>query len=372
MSITSQVKYANRLGFSGLARSLSRNMYRARNRYAPSANPRMRMSRAVAQRSARGSLLSRTRNKRKTLSGLGVTTQQDKKFIYAKKYMPRAKKRRWKKFVQKVHAVAEKDLGSRTVVMNKQYDFSNSTPTAQLVGCMYLYGQKGFTAGEPGGDLNIIGGLENTGAATATGGMTVWGSTKLRFQSAVLDVTIRNASTRVDSGPTTVSAGEAKLELDIYECIVRRATEETGAAYNSFLSLLNDNNTEISPIGGTGTELTYLMRGSTPFDQTYSISRWGIKILKKTKYFIPNGDTITYQIRDPRRWTVTRDDCINQDGFNRPGRTRVLFMVAKLVTGLDIGTGVGTYQERINVGATRKYMYKVEGANDDRASYITT
>ena len=37
---------------------------------------------------------------------------------------------------------------------------------------------------------------------------------------------------------------------------------------------------------------------------TYSLSRWGIKIWKKTKYLIPNGDVITYQMRNPQFFTV--------------------------------------------------------------------
>ena len=367
--IIQQYNGARRLGMVGLARNIMSRLGRSRNRFYGSATGNRR---ATSARQGAGRSFTQTLNRRRIRSGMGVTTQHDKKFIYAKKRQPRFKRKRWTSFVKKVNAVAERDYGTRTVVMNKAYSYANQTAGNQLVGSCYLYSQKGVTGIEPAGDLNIIGGLENVGAPTAAAGITLWGSTKLLFQSAVLDVTIRNSSTYLDTGPTTRPDGAAKLELDVYEISVRRNAEESGATYNNFAALLADNQTEITSIGGTGTKLLFNMRGATPWDTTFSLSRWGIKIWKKTKYFIPNGDTITYQVRDPRRHTVTRDDCINQDGFNRPGWTRILFFIGKLVSGLPIGNTVGTFQENIDIGATRKYMYKVEGANDDRASYITT
>ncbi|AXH78172.1 MAG: putative capsid protein [Cressdnaviricota sp.] len=368
MSLINQYNGARRLGMVGLARNIMNRYNTGRNQYYRTFTSRLGTS--SRQRSNRSFTVQRRRNGIK--SGQGVTTQQDRKFIYAKRRQPRFKRKRWGRFVKKVHAVAEKDYGTRTVVMNKIYSISNQISGLQANGAIYLYSQKGSTAAENAGDLNLIGTLENVAAPTAAAGITVWGSTKLLFQSAVLDVTIRNASTRIDTGPQTVYASEAKMEVDVYEMMVKRPTEEAGGTFNTFASLLNDNTTEIAPIGGAGTELVYNMRGATPFDTTFSLSRWGIRILKKTKYFIPNGDTITYQVRDPRRRVVTRDDCINQDGFNRPGWTRILWVVGKLVPGLTVGETVNTYQEWLLIGATRKYMYKVEGANDDRANYITT
>lgn len=360
---------ARRLGMVGLARRTMARFSSARNRFFNS-RPGNARATSARQSAARSFNVARRRNRR--ISGQGVTSQHDRRHIYSKRRQPRFKRRRWGRFVKKVNAVSEKTLGSRTVVLNKLYTFANQDASLQLLGVAYLYSQKGTTTFQNGGDLNLVGALENTADPTAAAGISTYDSTKLLFQSAVLDLTIRNASTRIDTGPTTVSASEAKLEVDIYECSVARPTEETGATYNTFLSLLQDNVTGIAPIGGVGTELSYLQRGVTPFDTTYSLSRWGIKIWKKTKFFIPNNDTITYQVRDPRRRIVTRDDCVNQDGFNRPGWTRVIFIVGKLVAGLQVGATVGTYQEIINVGATRKYMYKMEGANDDRGSYITT
>lgn len=360
---------ARRLGMVGLARRTMSRMMSGRNRfYRP--NFSSRGATGIRQRGARSWTVTRNRQKT-TRSGQGVTTQHDRRHIYSKRRQPLFKRRRWGRFVKKVQAVAERDLGTRTVVFNKAIAYTNTTDGAQIVGAAYLYGQRGL-ASDAAQDLFLLGGLENTGAPTSAAGITTWGSTKLMFQSAVLDLTLRNASTFIAAGPITVPASEAKMELDIYELSVSRATEETGATYTSIQALLADNNSEITPIGGVGTELVYNMRGATPWDTTYSLARWGIRIWKKTKFFINNQDTITYQIRDPRRHTLTRDDCVNQDGFNRKGWTRILLFIGKLVPGLQVGSALNTYQERIEIGLTRKYMYKVEGANDDRASYITT
>lgn len=360
---------ARRLGRVGLARAVMSRLSSGRNRFYGGARSN-RLATGIRQRAARSWTITRNRQK-STRSGQGVTTQHDRRNIYVKTRQPSFKRRRWGRFVKKVQAVAERDLGTRTVVMNKAIAYTNTTATAQLVGAAYLYGQRGL-ASDAAQDLFLIGSLENTGDPSAAAGITTWGSTKLMFQSAVLDLTLRNASTFIGAGPITVPASEAKMELDVYELSVSKATEETGATYTSIQSLLADNNSEITPIGGAGTELIYTMRGSTPWDQTYSLARWGIRIWKKTKFFINNQDTITYQVRDPRRHTLTRDDCVSSDGFNRRGWTRILLFVGKLVPGLQVGSELNTYQERIEIGLTRKYMYKVEGANDDRASYITT
>lgn len=335
-----------------------------------------RMANARAARINMGRANSRTvsRTRQGFSSGQGITTQHDSRRIYRKRFMPRWRKRRWRRFKQKVNAIAEKDMGSRTVVMNKTISASNATSSSHCVMACYLYGQRG-SATTGAQDLFLLQNNENIGNATATAGGTVDNSTKFIFQSAILDLTIANRSVRMSNiggVPTPVAASEAKLEVDVYECVVGKHTEEAGATFATFESLLDDNSTQTKSIGGVGTEIQYFQRGVTPFDLTYSLGRWKIKILKKTKYMVPNGDTFTYQMRDPKRRTATAEDLRNQDGFNRVGWTRVVFFVAKLIPGLQLGTSDNQYQEILNIGATRKYFYKIEGFNEDRTSYITT
>lgn len=320
-----------------------------------------------------GGSMTRTRTRRRTpLSGLGVTTQYDAKRIYRKKRMPLRRRRRWKRFVNRVHAVAEKDMGSRTVVFNSQISQVITNPATSGCTTISLFGARGTTGLHD--DLFAIGGLENTGNPTAAAGINVNQSTKLMFQSGVLDLTIRNASYQLVGAslvPTLV--GAAKMELDVYEISVRnQAADSSGAGGYINLGLLFQNgNTDTLNIGGAGTGIDIEARGCTPFDIPQALSRWGMKIYKKTKYFIPNGDTITYQVRDPRRYVTDIDKMLTLSGCNMPKKTRFLFLVYQLVPGLTLGTTENSYQARIDMGITRKYMYKVEGANEDRDRYIT-
>lgn len=330
------------------------------------------MSCRAGRMSRLGRARSRTTTRSRTqgnVSGIGVTTQRDSRFVYAKKRMPRYRRNRWKRFGRKVNAVAEKELGSRTVVRNTTYSATNPTDGDHTLTHTYLYPQRGTTL--IADDLYQLSLLENTTNPTAAAGETISPSTKFIFQSAVLDVTIKNAS-GVRGEPATLinPSSELKMEVDVYEISLNTSTEETGVTHANVLSLFLDNNTYTGAIGGTGTELSITQRGVTPFDMTYSLSRWGIRIWKKTKYLIPNGDVITYQMRDPRRHVTNFRDLGARDGFNRPGWTKCLMIVGKVVPGYTVGTDTGEVAERLIIGSTRKYLYKIEGVNEDRTRYI--
>ena len=316
---------------------------------------------------------TRTTNRTRTqgnVSGIGVTTQRDSRFVYAKRRMPRYRRNRWKRFGRKVNAIAEKELGSRTVVRNFTTSAINPTDGDHVLTHCYLYPQRGTT--NIADDLFIVSGLENQLDPSAALGDTLSPSTKVIFQSAIMDVTIKNASgVRDDTSPNIIMpSGELKMEVDVYEITLNTSTEETGVTHPSLISLFLDNSTRTAPIGGAGTELSITQRGVTPWDMTYSLSRWGIRIWKKTKYLIPNGDVITYQMRDPRRHVTTLRDLGARDGFNRPGWTKCLLIVGKVIPGYTVGTDGSEVAERLLVGTTRKYLYKVEGVNEDRTRYI--
>lgn len=337
-------------------------------------NPMLNLSRRLGRATRLAGARSRTTTGTRTqgnVSGIGVTTQRDSKFIYAKRRMPSGRRRNWRRFSRKVHAVAEKDMGSRTVVRNHLLNATNSTDGRQTIAALYLYGQRGVT--NVADDLFVLSGLENVGNPTADAGTTIDSSTKIIFKSAVMDVTIKNASAVRDSlNPAIlIPNGELKMEVDVYEISVRESTEETGATYTNLESLFANNNTNTKPIGGgAGVELDLFLRGVTPFDLTYALSRWGIKIWKKTKYLIPNGDVITYQMRDPKRRVAQLKDIGGKDGFNRRGWTRALLCIGKLVPGYTLGTEENQYVERLLFGYTRKYLYKIEGVNEDRTRYV--
>lgn len=345
---------------------------RYRKRLIPPVGMMLRSGQMVGNRLARRAAFSRTRTatqqRRMVSSGQGITTQHDMRRVYMKRNMPRSKKRRYRRFKNKVNAISEKDLGSRTVLINKLTNWENTTLGNQITGALYLYSASGNLA-DGGNDLKQVANYENTGNPTAAAGITVDQSTKFIFQSGVLDITFRNQSTYFSGTvqePVYINDSRAKLEVDIYECLMWKESDEDGTSYGRFNDILSQNSQQTHAIGGTGLEIAWNLRGVTPFDCTYSLSRFKVKILKKTKYMVPNGDTFTYQVRDPKRRRIDRRAIDKTEGFNLPGWTRIIYFTAKLVPGLTVGAIPGTFQESLAAGHTTKYLYKIEGANDDR------
>ncbi len=315
-------------------------------------------------------------------SGRGVTFEHDRQFIYKKKRMPRRRRRRWVGFVRKVNAVDERDLGTRTVLFNKSQSSTNQTAQEQLAYGICLYGWSStFTGASWNNDLAYIMQLENqTLDPTAAIGDVVSDDTKIMFQSGVLDITMRNVS-YLSNDPTNLSS-EATLETDVYEISMRKVSEVQGLNYNSLDSILKHATASTAGIynqttAAQGTAITLKQRGSTPFEMTKALSMWGIKVLKKTKFFIRNGQTVTFQLRDPKRRVSFKTKLADsttaatgQNGFNKPGWTKHVLVVAKAVPGVAIGTGADQTSESIQFGVTRKYSYKLEGVKEARSIYV--
>lgn len=321
-----------------------------------------------AQRGARQARFSlRRRGANRATTGRGVTFEHDRQFIYRKKRQPRFKRRRWKRFSRKVHAVAEKELGSRTVVFNKSVAFSNATSGEQLLGYVGLYGQTSTNSHL--NDLNNISGYENAAAPTAAAGDMLQETTKYLFQSGILDITMRNVSHVTNDSSALV---DATLETDIYEIFIgtKGSDATSGQAYQSPIDFFDRGATITHNIGGAGTQVRLWDRGCTPWDLPAALSRSKIKIMKKTKFFIRSGATITYQVRDPKRRVSNQEDLAQFAYCNRPGWTRHVLIIAKAVPGITIGAGTLT-TEKLQIGVTRKYLYKIEGFNANRDRYLT-
>lgn len=327
---------------------------------------RGRAARRMALSGRRASATMVTRNRGAT-SGYGVTQQHDARLVYAKRNMSRGKKRRWRKFKNKVLAVSEKGLGSQTVVFNVQTSRENTDPTLQAVEDFALYPMVSGSA-TWFNDLDRIGQLNAAAATTPDSGLTVSQSSKILFKSAILDMTIRNTSTNNGSFDSSL-----RLEVDVYEIVMYSNGDEEGTTYGRLLDLFNQNSVRTLPIGGGVTsKVDFNRRGVTPFELTYSLSNWKIKILRKTKYQINAGDQITYQIRDPRRHVMLQRQLTSTEGFNNPKCTRLVYITGKLAPGITVGP-VGTpgvCQERMTFGVTRKYFYKVENWSEDRTAYV--
>lgn len=159
---------------------------------------------------------------------------------------------------------------------------------------------------------------------------------KILFYSAVLDTTITN-----------VSELSGVAEVDVYEFVFRKAITDDNWLDRATLAM-QDQET-------MSTMLTYTIgtRGWTPFQACLALKY--IRILKKTKFFIGNGQAITYQMRDPsNRWYSGQD--LSDPITIWPGKTKGIIIIGK---GLIDGAGVGTACN-LAVGYTKSYNFTVQ------------
>ncbi len=286
--------------------------------------------------------------KKKGSSGRGVTTQHDVSRIYRKRRMPRRKRKAWGRFSRKVHAVVEKTLGSRTIVYNSQ--ISVTTPagtTEQATGQVALYPVANATHAHLN-DLNAI-------QANFTGNTGYDRTQSLIFQSGVLDMTIQNES--ID----TAEEG-AQVEMDIYEISSNDSWQQEGSTNVGLTKVFSEGFTNTSNEGSATNGLSLVTRGVTPFDCCEGLSEYKIKIWKKKKYFLGPGQTMTYQIRDPKRHKFNNEKLKDWDSSNMPRVTKWLLIIAKTTPGYDLTT---SGKVDLRVGLTRKYMYKIMESSHD-------
>ena len=311
-----------------------------------------------------GRSYTQTKTKKRKSSGKGVTFQHDRQLIYQKRRMPYRKKKKWIAFKQKVNAISEKELGTQTVVFNRRKEFNYVNMNNHGLFTLALYPN---TSGETWlNDIRYLHQMDNTNDPTSIDGTTVDETTKYMFQSAVLDVTMRNTSFSAEGLDRDCS-----LEVDIYEMTMSRKAVKGTTQITDLKDVFSDGYTDTKDIKNTGVSvvtagITPEKRGVTPFDCPQALAKYRIKILKKTKLFISNGQTSTYQMRDPTRHVVTRARLGETPGVNMPGMTKFLYITFKAVPGIDVPATT----PQLDTGITRKYMYKIEGRNATRDLHL--
>lgn len=313
-----------------------------------------------SRRGVRQRMFSRNRTmtrKKRTSVGRGVTDNYDRRTIYRKRQMPRWRKRSWKRFKSRVHAVGEKDLGTRTVLFNKTETFSLTGIQAgkQLTGDLPLYSIKSGL-GAPFSDIRTIMDTENIIPNTG----------KLLFQSGIFDMTVVNTS-HEDNGAGEPGNG-IDVEVDVYYMTANTEFEKVGGTSKTMLAALADGASETPNLGTAITGITMESRGATPWDIPQALSAFKIKIWKKTKYTLGPGKSFTYQMRDPRRHVLDKATINDYTGTNKPGLTKWVVLIAKPIPGFVDGNGANT---RLECGVTRKYSYKVDSTSDDADAVLS-
>lgn len=273
-----------------------------------------------------------------------VTAQRDFNTQYKKRRMGRGKKIRWKKFVNKVQAVLNKDLGLKSVVFNDNLTANTSSTTDQQCLSFSLYGNRGTSAGNTLGANDLVRMFSNEPLVSQGIGPLNPKIGKLLFGSAVLDMTINNI-------------GQNAAEVDIY---FGYHTKDV-TSYN-IVEDFKDITLE-QPINSTipNVTLDILQRGVTPFDLPTGLSQSGFHILKKQKLLIQPGQQSFIQHRDPRNHMVEWTRC-KLTGYAIKKLTFTVLLVFKPVVGFSEGNA------RLAVGCTRKYSYTAnENITDESA-----
>lgn len=361
--------------FGPITRAISSMRTRSGRRYGGAVGPYRRA--ASRARTATSRSFSRIRTRRRTgvKSGQGVTDHFDRRMVYARRPMPRFRRRRWVRFCKKVLAVSEKTLGKKTVVFNNsvedEIDYlasAGANLNQQLVGYACLYGVDSASGSSGDGQLGSKD-LQNIYSNATSQGPTV----AMRFKSAILDLTFVNRNYGTD-GSTAENWNEA-LEVDVYEITVRRTSSyETNPL--GLLGIFTQAASDTVAIG-TYTSIPGLTeRGVTPFDFPQAMSQFGVKIWKKTKFRLTNGQSFTYQVRDARDHTINKGRMDDILGVNLPGVTRFVMWIAKPLAGFDLAPSYNNAAwtsifGRLSIGATRKYSYVYNDASQKQDAYVT-
>lgn len=276
------------------------------------------------QRTARGSKLR---------SGQGITQQYNRSSQYVYKRMPRYKKRAYKKKIQLINHVINKSLGTQSVVFNIGGTVQATDSLNQAVSTYLMYGANGNDNNSNVGMEDLHRMFQNIQVAN--------NPFKIRFESAILDLTFTNVST------SETTPAFLKLELDVYEVMFYQETAAEN--FSSAITLAQAQTTNINPLG---TGINILNRGCTLFELPALGSFLSYKILKKTKYFLDYGQVITYQMKDHKNYEVQQMDVSESTGFVMQKMTKGVFVVHKLVP----GNGEDA-RAAIAYGCTRAYHY---------------
>jgi len=268
-------------------------------------------------------------------SGQGVTSHFDKRTIYRFKRAPRWKKKKARFQAKKWRANLLHSLGNSTVVYNSAVNDQVSN-SAQGTLIAHLYGLIGTNSTVETGTHDI--------SDVFAGDARLSGSSQLYFESAVLDLTVTNTS----PGGENVYGGA--LEVDVYEVWHYDNTIQPG-----LLPAVQSAWTTADPILPSAAIGNIAQRGVTLFEAIGGLMLTKAKIVKKTKVFLPQFSSFTYQIRDPRNHHMACLDISSNEatGFAQKKMTKSVYVIFKAVSGLA-GNGVSAA-----MGATRRYTYKL-------------
>lgn len=281
-------------------------------------------------------------------SPAAVGVQRDVVTQYRRKPMPRYKKKTWKKFTKKVNAVVAKSQGLKTVVFNDKIDVSSTAGNQQLA-TLALYGNNGSADDSQNlGWRDLYRVYKNEPSISKdVGGEPIQG--KLHFQSAAIDITLKNNSP------------DLEMECDIYYGYFRKDTvsaTKTNLGSQFFAGCYN-----VDKITAGNAQIDITQRGVTPFDCSGGLSRTAFHIVKKQKMDIQPGKSFFLQHRISSNKVMDWLTIKNYD-YAIKGLTFGMMIVFKPTVSTST-----TATAQFLAGVTRKYSYINLEENQDFSSY---
>ena len=298
-----------------------------------------------------GQTFGRTKRRGNVKSGQGITLQRDRAAIYRRKRAPRRVRYRAKRSFRSFKSKVLKMKGHRTLMTNRSVVIGGTgTADKQAITSFVLFGGRvdgvGSATSRGYDDMNDMRTRDYMMGDFTGDAERRWASGEIKWyvKTAVMDMTIQNTSEL-----------QFALEMDIYEFVCGEMPTAAGPDVESAIAYYQQDVYNVGSLGAAVTTLEQTDRGATPFEFGVPMSKFKMKILKKTKYFIPYGDVVTYQIRQSKIRTLGHSVYRNNSPTTR--YTHGVYIVSKPVP------AEASQEHQYTVGCTRKYKYVVdEGA----------
>lgn len=324
----------------------------------------------LAQRMAmkRSFTKTRTQTKSKTRESAPLTYDNDFKTDYRYKRMPRRRRRRWVRFARKVnYVVLRGQQGLKKMLYRRLQTVSSASASCGFTEAL-LYSSDGnysLHAADLGALFREHLGGTNFDDANNLGALTN-ASKQLKFESAQMEITMTNS-------------GENKAIVEVYYIRCRKQHGKTnnviydcasGVYQLGFAKQMQVVDPETSEIVGVGKQNEFQV-GTTPFQSPRFCSTF--KILKRKKFTIAPGNSISWILKDPRNRTINAENARNQ--LFLPFISHGYFIQVYGVPGLegpDPPNLTPALPTLLTIYTTRKYQYYTPVSNQDQGAAMNS
>lgn len=307
-----------------------------------------------------------------------LTQQHDIKSLYRRKRMPKRKKKKWVKFVQKVKQVEASGRGNQSFVANHSFTttWSNGGGAEgyrpQGVSEVNLYSVNADISGGRDKDI-ILNETSNYQTQKNSDGLEVIVNQADLLANEMKRIKVPMNHARIDITYTNTS--DVVLEVDLYTITHKIKNPSNTTGYPSLYEAQKAYNTDkgnaaqklyysdgSSITAGVGTLLGLNSRGATPFNCPGLNIYAGCTVLNKTKVLISPGSSITRQYSDNRHKNIYPHFNTFKTRYDRD--TLTYLALAKAT-----GAGADEVSNTLVTSYTKTYSWTQEGQKQVRQTY---